>query len=88
MCSTVVFILHFVQMPEIFSGFNVGLTFRFDKIGRMVNSLGSVIHSHPNPKTSMMQGSTYLRENNYISIYSKILRDAFHHHYDKGVECE
>ena len=50
MYYTVVFILHFVQMPERFTGLSVGPTPRFDKIGRMLNSLVSVIHSHPNSK--------------------------------------
>ena len=63
---------------------------RFDKIDLMVNSLMSVIHSNPNinPNKSMMRGSTYLRENNYIFIYPKTLRGAFHDNYDKGVYCE
>ena len=64
----------------------------FDKISRMVNSLASVIHSHPNfksnPNKSMTRGSTYLRENNYISIYPKMLRGAFNDRYDKSVDCE
>ena len=49
MCSTVVFILHFVQMAERFTGLNVGPIPRFNKIGRMVYSLVGVIHSNPNP---------------------------------------
>ena len=36
----------------------------------------------------MMRGLTYLWENNYISIYSKALKGAFHDRYDKGVDCE
>ena len=54
-----------------FNGLNVGPRSQFDKIGRMVISLVCVIHSHPNPNPnkSMMRGSTYLKENNYISIY-------------------
>ena len=74
-------------MPE---KFNVGPTSWFDKIGRMANSLASVIHSHvnPNPNKSMTYDSTYVRGNNYISIYTKTLRGAFHDRYDKGVDCE
>ena len=36
----------------------------------------------------MTLGSTYLKENNYIYIYPKMLRGAFHDGYDKGVDCE
>ena len=88
MCSTLAFILHFVQMPERFNGLNEGPTPRFNKIGRMVNNLESVIHSHPNPNKSRRRSSTYLRETNYISIHPKTLRGAFHDRYDKGVDSE
>ena len=88
MCSTMAFILHFVQMPERFSGLNAGPLPRFDKMGRMVNSLVSVIHSHPKANKSMTCGSIYLRENNYISIFPKTLRSAFYDRYDKGIDFE
>ena len=88
MCSTVAFILHFVQMLERFNGLNVGPTPRFDKISRMVDSLVNVIHSQPNRNKSMTRDSTYLKENNNISIYPKMLRSAYHDRYDKGVDCE
>ena len=72
MCSTVAFILPFVQMPGRFNGSNVGPTTWFDKISRMVNSLVSVtiptLTSNPNPNKSMTRGSTYFRENNNIYI--------------------
>ena len=50
---------------------NVGPTPRFDKIGRMVNSLVSAVYFKANSNANeSMSGSTYLRENNYISIWA------------------
>ena len=67
-----------------------GLHTWFNKIGCMVNNLVSVIHSYPNPTFNklMTHNSTYLRENNYISIYLKMLRGTFHDRYDHRVDCE
>ena len=48
-CSTVAFILHFVPMSERFNSLNLDPTLWLDKIGHMVNSLVSVIHSNPKP---------------------------------------
>ena len=68
------------------------------QIGCIVNSLVSVIHSYlnpdskpnpkPNPNKSMICGLTYLKENNYYSLYPRMLRGAFHDHDNKGVDCE
>ena len=85
MCPTVAFILRFVQMPERFNSSNVSPTPRFDKTGRKVNSLMSVIHSYPKPNKSMTRGSTYLRKNNFISSYPKMLGGAFLDHNNKSV---
>ena len=79
MCSTVAFILHFVEIPERFNGLN--------KIGRMVNKFSECNPFQPKTLTLTPNKSNYLPENNYISIYPKTLRGAFHNGYDKGVDC-